>query len=226
MARKIPVYLETGSKRTFAVAIDWPGWARSGRTEDDALDALARYAARYAKVAQKGKQTFDPPKNADDFDVVERLKGGAGTDFGVPGELPTADKRAIDGRELTRLTGLLEASWATFDSTAKAARGKTLRLGPRGGGRDVPKMVGHVTDADGAYLGMLGARYRGPPGADDAAAWAQIRKEALAALAARSRGETLQEGSRPRKLWEPRYYVRRAAWHALDHAWEIEDRME
>jgi hypothetical protein len=226
VARKIPVYLETGSKRTFAVAVDWPGWARSGRTEDDALDALAAYAARYARVAQKAKQGFELPKNAADFDVVERLKGGGGTDFGVPGELPTADKRAISGREVARLSALLEAAWATFDSTAKAAGGKTLRLGPRGGGRDVPKMVGHVTDAEGAYLGMLGAKYRRPPGTEDAAALAQIRKEALAALAARSRGETPEGGGRPRKLWEPRYYVRRSAWHALDHAWEIEDRVE
>lgn len=24
--------------------------------------------------------------------------------------------------------------------------------------------------------------------------------------------------------WPPRYFVRRSAWHVLDHAWEIEDR--
>jgi hypothetical protein len=28
------------------------------------------------------------------------------------------------------------------------------------------------------------------------------------------------------KLWTPRYFVRRTAWHALDHAWEIEDRLQ
>jgi hypothetical protein len=226
MAKKVPVYLEVSSKRTFAGAVDWPGWTRSGRTEDDALDALAGYAARYAKVARRAKETFDPPKSAEDFDVVERLQGGGGTDFGVPGETPKADKRAIEGPELARLSRLLEASWATFDSAAKAARGRTLRKGPRGGGRDVPKMIGHVSDAEGAYLGMLGARYRRAAGTDNATATAQIRELALEALAARSRGETLEEGRRPRKLWEPRYYVRRSAWHALDHAWEIEDRAE
>jgi len=26
------------------------------------------------------------------------------------------------------------------------------------------------------------------------------------------------------KGWLPRYAARRIAWHALDHAWEIEDR--
>jgi hypothetical protein len=31
-------------------------------------------------------------------------------------------------------------------------------------------------------------------------------------------------GPRGGALWPPRYFVRRTAWHALDHAWEIEDR--
>ena len=28
------------------------------------------------------------------------------------------------------------------------------------------------------------------------------------------------------RKWPPRYAVRRIAWHALDHAWEMEDRTE
>ena len=28
------------------------------------------------------------------------------------------------------------------------------------------------------------------------------------------------------RRWTPRYAARRIAWHALDHAWEIEDRTE
>ena len=28
------------------------------------------------------------------------------------------------------------------------------------------------------------------------------------------------------RKWPPRYAARRIAWHALDHAWEIEDRTE
>ena len=34
------VYLEVGSKRVFAGAVDWPGWCRSGRDEATALEAL------------------------------------------------------------------------------------------------------------------------------------------------------------------------------------------
>jgi hypothetical protein len=28
-----------------------------------------------------------------------------------------------------------------------------------------------------------------------------------------------------KRPWTPRYFLRRSAWHALDHAWEIEDRL-
>ena len=37
---KFDVYLETGKKRTFAGAIDCPGWCRSGRDEASALIPL------------------------------------------------------------------------------------------------------------------------------------------------------------------------------------------
>lgn len=47
------VYLEIGQKRTFAAAIDWPGWARSGRDEEAALRALMDYASRYAHVLRR-----------------------------------------------------------------------------------------------------------------------------------------------------------------------------
>ena len=53
------VYLEVGAKRTFAMALDWPGWGRSGRTADEALEALADYVARYAPVAKKAGLTVD-----------------------------------------------------------------------------------------------------------------------------------------------------------------------
>ena len=37
------VYLESGKKRVFACAFDWPGWCRSGRSEEAALETLAAY---------------------------------------------------------------------------------------------------------------------------------------------------------------------------------------
>jgi len=42
----IRVVVEGGAKRVFASAVDWPGWARSGRDEAAALEALLAYAPR------------------------------------------------------------------------------------------------------------------------------------------------------------------------------------
>ena len=37
-------------------------------------------------------------------------------------------------------------------------------------------------------------------------------------------GKLPTHGPRGGKRWTARYFVRRAAWHVLDHVWEIEDR--
>ena len=214
---RIPIYLEIGAKRTFAGALEWPGWARSGRTEADALAALAAYAPRYAKVVG-ARFEFVEPVDQSAFEVVERLQGGASTDFGVPGAVPSADARQIDADELERQLALLDAAWKALDRAAKAARGATLRKGPRGGGRTLPKILEHVLGAEAGYLSSLGARYRGP---DDIAELRRVGREAITAAA---RYEPIANPSAVKKRWAPRYFVRRSAWHVLDHAWEIEDR--
>ena len=48
LAGKIDVYIETGSKKTFASALDWPGWARSGSDEAAAVQALMDYGEETA----------------------------------------------------------------------------------------------------------------------------------------------------------------------------------
>src|SRR4051812_15727641 len=76
-----PVYLEVGTKRVFACALAWPGWCRSGKTEDAALTTLASYAGRYAIVAREAGIAF-PETQQPAFHVEERLAGSAGyTDF-------------------------------------------------------------------------------------------------------------------------------------------------
>jgi hypothetical protein len=40
---------ESTPKRTFAGAIDWPGWRRSGRDAAAARQALVDYGPRYAR---------------------------------------------------------------------------------------------------------------------------------------------------------------------------------
>ena len=218
----VAVSLETGAKRVFACAVDWPGWCRAGRTAEDAMGALIEYAPRYGLVVDVAGLDFAQPATLDELHVVDRVAGGATTDFGAPGTPPAADARPLAPGDLERQVALLSAAWSTFDAAVNAATGVTLRTGPRGGGRDVAKMVAHVREADEAYLVKLGSRR--PSEANPATRMALIRSTALKALGARARGEAPAEPSRTRDLWSPRYYVRRSAWHALDHAWEIEDR--
>ena len=212
----VTVYLEVGSKRLFAGGVEWPGWCRSSRSEADALDALLRYGPRYAEVAALAGIRFAPPPIASAFSVTERLQGNATTDFGAPGVPPAVDERPLSAAELERLTALLRAAWQTLDTIAEQAAGLTLRTGPRGGGRDLDKMVAHVREAEAMYLTKLGSRT--PAGV------AAAREAVVAALAARVANRPIPNPSGSARLWTPRYYVRRAAWHVLDHAWEIEDR--
>jgi hypothetical protein len=224
MAGRIKVYLEVAPKRSFAVAVDWPGWSRSGRDEAEALANLAAYGGRYADVVGRSIG-FRRPKDVGELEVVERMRGGSGTEFGVPGAEPKVDDRPIPASELTRQRRLLRAAWRAFDRAAEAAAGVKLRTGPRGGGRDLVKMTGHVFEAEVAYLGKLGSRFRHDAGADPQAEMTQLRAVAIKALDARVTGKPLPDPRATHTLWSPRYYVRRAAWHVLDHAWELEDRM-
>jgi hypothetical protein len=217
------VYLESGDKRVFAAALDWPGWARGGRTSDEALAALVASGPRYAAALKTAVPSFRPPRDVSELEVVHRLRGGSGTDFGVPGRSPEEDDRPIGKAERERLAGILRAAWTAFDAAARDARGVELRKGPRGGGRDLDKIVDHVREAEEAYIVQAGAhRSVIEQGAGDATA--RRRGAILEILATRASGKPLPKPNKVAKPWNPRYFVRRTVWHVLDHAWEIEDR--
>jgi len=190
MPARYEVTVERGAKRVFAGANAWPGWCRSGRTEEGALEALLTYGPRYAKAMGRRRLGYVPPTDVGRFRVVERLTGNATTNFGAPGVAPRSDDRPVDEEEARRLAVIMRACWSALDRAAAAA------------------------DAEVAYLAKLGAR----PSADDA------RATTLAVFASRARGEPPERTPRSGVLWTPRYFMRRAAWHVLDHAWEIEDR--
>jgi DinB superfamily len=214
----IDVLLEVGDKRTFASAADWPGWSRAGRDVDAAIQALVGYAERYATVLGDSVKGFRAPRTRKALAIAERLPGDATTDFGAPGVIAEADGRPVSPRDLTRLEHILRACWAALDAAAAAAADASLRTGPRGGGRDLSKILAHVRDAQDAYGRKLG----GAPPRD--AGDEERRAAFLAAVASRARGEVPDVGPRGGSRWPARYGVRRAAWHVLDHAWEIEDR--
>jgi hypothetical protein len=216
MPATFPVYVEVGSRKVFATALNWPGWSRGAKTEDDALRALFDYGPRYAKVVTR--LGFVAPKDASAFTVEERVDGDSGTDYGVPEKPSSKDARPLKSDELSRLVGIMERCWMYFDETASANERATLRTGPRGGGRSVAAMAEHVAGADAAYLAQLGGKRSGTD-------IAVLRAGFVDALRARARGEEPPPNPRKKKpYWTPRYAIRRSAWHALDHAWEIEDR--
>ena len=202
------IYLELGNKRIFACAYDWPGWCRSGGDEASALEALANYLPRYLPVV---KEAGLRAPNAQ-LEVVDRVKGSSNTDFGVPHEIAPRDLERLTPASARRLAGLVRASWSVFDRVVARAPAE-LRKGPRGGGRDRDKIVDHVYGAESAYASRAGVRLRQPELGDSAAvkAFRDALSEAL-------------EHPLPEAKWPAPYAARRIAWHALDHAWEIEDR--
>jgi hypothetical protein len=221
---KIRVYLEVGRQRTFAGALDWPGWCRSGRDETKAVAALLEAAPRYAHVLRASRLGFVAPTEADALAIVERLVGNATTDFGAPDGALAGDGGKMPAEEIRRLQTILRACWRAFDSAMEAANGKTLRLGPRGGGRQLHAITRHVLEAEAGYLSRLGKSYKVGKG-ESVEELQSVRRAGLQAFATVAPLGTPAPGPRGGARWSPRRFMRRVAWHALDHTWEIEDRM-
>jgi hypothetical protein len=219
------IYLEIGTKKTFAGAVDWIGWCRSGRDEVSARQALFETGPRYARAMQAAGIDFRLPADESAFQVVERLTGTATTDFGAPDAAPSGDSQPLDAAGQKRLHALLQACWQALDEAAKAAAGKELRKGPRGGGRDLEGVIRHVLDAEAGYLTRLAIKNPKNDLLDLNAQMEQTRQSILAALDASVRGQIPERGPRGGVIWPARYFARRVAWHVLDHAWEIEDRI-
>jgi hypothetical protein len=217
MAR-IEIGEEVGAKKTFVWALDWPGWCRGGKDAALAIEALVGHGPRYAIVAREAGLPF-PDATAEDLETVTTVTGGAGTDFGVPSAITDLDRRPTSAAEAKRLASLVEAAWTVFDRVVAGAPAE-LRKRPRGGGRDRDKMAGHVIEADHAYAREMGIKLP-MPSLDDRPAVEAERAAMLEILKWPSDGSPLAD-----RRWTSRYAARRIAWHALDHAWEMEDRTE
>jgi hypothetical protein len=209
----IPIYLEVGAKRTFACSLDWPGWCRPGKSEESAIGALVDAAPRYAEVARRAHERL--PKIAPErLLVIERIEGNATTDFGAPGKVAEADYGEFDRAGANRLTELLKACWAFLDEVVATAPPR-LKKGPRGGGRDRDAVMQHVLEAESSYARTIGLKLKAPQVGD---------REAIDAVRATIAGRIVPGGGKPEKGWPVPYFVRREAWHVLDHAWEIQDK--
>jgi len=212
----VPVFLEVGSKRIFASAADWPGWCRTAKTEELTLEALLAYAPRYEVVARHAGIAFP---SAIELSVVEQQPGDATTDFGAPSTTAEAEREKLTAAKAKRQVALVRAAWAVLEEVAAQSPAE-LRKGPRGGGRDRDKMLDHVVGAECAYARKIGLKIK-QPAFDDVDAVAAMREQIAAVLGSTSDGSPVVE-----RGWTSRYAARRIAWHALDHAWEMQDRSD
>ncbi|HEX6254250.1 MAG TPA: hypothetical protein VFZ70_00425 [Euzebyales bacterium] len=216
------IYLEHGARKTFACAVDWPGWCRVAQGDDAAIALLASYAERYAAVAAEAAFAFPHASASDDvvgdLEVVEHVRGSGATDFGAPDAIPDVDRQPWDATTARRHADLLAASWRIFDRVVASAPAE-LRKGPRGGGRDRDEIAEHVAESERSYARQLGVRYT-PTGFAEPGAPAAMREDLYGVLRDSRTADPLN-GTRG---WPPRYAARRLAWHVLDHAWEIEDK--
>src|SRR4051812_6220747 len=111
----LAVVIETGKRRVFASALDWPGGSRSGRDEETALAALLDYGDRFRPVAERAGLSV-PQRLVPE--VTERVPGNATTEFGAPAIAAAAEAAPLTAKQAARQAGLLEASWATLAEVA------------------------------------------------------------------------------------------------------------
>jgi hypothetical protein len=205
-------------KKVVAFALDWPGWSRGAKTAEEALETLESYRARYRPIADLAGMA-DEFAAAGPLEVVEEKVGTGSTDFWAISFSPASTEQdPVDGAALERGIGLLRACWAFFDGVAARVSAE-MRKGPRGGGRNRDEIIRHVIRVESLdFAKRVGLRM--PEGETlEGAALARYRDEYVAAMHAYNAGET-----KPMRTWTLAFLIRHAAYHNLDHAWEMEDK--
>jgi hypothetical protein len=218
MTGGLRVILEIGKKRrVVAGALDWPGLDRWGTSEEDALEKLTAYVPRYAGVAERAgiAKAFEGGR---DIEVIERVPGSSSTDFWGIAHVPSQiEREVLSAPDLERRLEILQATWAYFDDVA-AHVSKELRPGPRSAGRTREQIVRHVYANEPEQMSRK-VEVRTPKEVvltpKGLAAHRQAYLDAIRAYNA--------EG-KPARTWPIQFLIRRTAHHAMDHAWEMEDR--
>ncbi|MDQ1359610.1 MAG: hypothetical protein QOG44_3983 [Acidimicrobiaceae bacterium] len=211
--------LERGPKgnKAVAFALDWPGWSRGAKTPELALEMLGSYRDRYRPIAVAAGRA-DEFDAAGALDVVEDRVGTGSTDFwGISFSPSGFEHEPMDDSEIDRKIGLLRACWGFFDAVA-ARVSPEMRKGPRGGGRDRDQIVRHTIRTESEeFAKRLGVRV--PEGGALAPKGVRDYRETYIAT---MRTYNAGEGKRMRS-WNLPFLIRHSAFHAMDHAWEMED---
>ena len=194
-AGAIRVSLETGSRLSFASALDWPGWSRSGRGDEAAVEALRAYAPRYAPVAADAG--LEPPDPAQDRGrgAARRLGNhrlrGSRRHRAAGRRAAHRARGGAAGRASSRRAGRSSTGWSP------AHRPSCARGPAAGGGTATRSSTTSSAPRWRRTRGSWASGSRGRPGMT----WPRgpVEREAIAAAAASGgRGSALGAGSRRR----------------------------
>jgi len=219
MGDRIRVMMELGRKKPVAVAVafDWPGWERSGKSEEDALRVLDIYRARYARVAELAG-IAEEFSGIGEPEVVERIEGIGMTDFyGLSMRAARPEQEQMSDADCERKIALLRACWTYFDDVASRVSSE-LRKGPRGGGRDRDRIVEHVNNVEISDFSRKVGLTTPIEAQADPDALRAYREEFCAAI------RDYNERAAQARNWTVQFVIRHSAYHLMDHAWEMEDR--
>lgn len=167
MANRLRVTVEEGpkGKKFAAVAPDWPGLERGGKTAAAAVEALETYVARYAAIADLAGMAAEYAK-VGTVEVVERYQGPGSTDFwGISFGFSDIDRDPGSSADLARRLALMQSCWTYFDGV-RARVSAEMRKGPRGGGRDRDRIVQHVLGVEQDWGEEGGCPHAGGRGRD------------------------------------------------------------
>lgn len=205
-------------KRAVAFAVDWPGWARGATSPDEALERLWTYLDRYRPVARHAGLA-DELDAAGDLEVSEDHLGNTSTDFWGISWLPSSTEHGPMAPEvLDRRLALLEGAWRFFDEVA-ARVSPQLRRGSRGGGRDRDEIVAHVFGNERVQFSKR-VGVATPPGVMLTPDGLRTHREQFLAGLREYNAQDRKVG----RTWTLQFLLRHAAYHVLDHAWEMEDK--
>jgi hypothetical protein len=127
----------------------------------------------------------------------------------------------LEPGEPQRLAAFLDACWAAFDTALAGVPAGERPLKPETG-RAPETMRVHLAGALRAYLAWVDVPRPLPRWNDevDDDLEGRLRDLMRGAVRALPEGVPFTDEKRPGP-----YTVRRECWHALDHAWELEDRL-